>query len=108
MPTSVPQELDNGRYRIERVLGVGGMAVVLLALDTRIQTYRAIKRVYAKQTGTSAPYARLPDVTIRSPKMSKERSTAWFARSVDTRFQRCLERYRAQEPKPAPRPAGTP
>lgn len=72
------------------------------------ETYRAIKRVYAKETGTSAPYARLPDVTIRSPKMSKERSTAWFARSVDTRFQRCLERYRAQAPKPAPRPASTP
>lgn len=72
-------------------------------------TYKAIKRVYTKQVGSSAPYARLPDVAIRSPKMSKDRSTAWFARSVDARFQRCLERYRAQTaPKPTPRPASAP
>ncbi len=71
-------------------------------------TYKAIKRVYSKQVGASPPYARLPDVAIRSPKMAKDRSTAWFARSVDARFQRCLERYRAQAPKPTPRPVSAP
>ncbi len=63
-------------------------------------TYRAIKRIYEKQTGKSAPYARLPDVAIRSPKMSKERSTAWFARSVDARYQRCLTQHQGAETKP--------
>ncbi len=57
-------------------------------------TWRALKRAYEKTTGRPPAYARLPEVVIRSPKLSRERSTAWFARSVDARYQRCLERGR--------------
>lgn len=53
-------------------------------------TWRAIKRVWAKKMKVDPPYARLPDVTLKSPKLSGERSTAWFARNVDLRYQRCL------------------
>ncbi len=56
------------------------------------ETYRALKRSFAEVTKKAPTYARLPDVAIRSPKMSKERSTAWFAKSVDARYQRCLAR----------------
>ncbi len=56
------------------------------------ETWRAIKRVYAQRQQTDPPYARVPEVTIRSPKMTQERSTAWFAKSVDGRYRRCLER----------------
>lgn len=56
------------------------------------ETWRAIKRVYAQRQKTDPPYARVPEVTIRSPKMTQERSTAWFAKSVDGRYRRCLER----------------
>jgi hypothetical protein len=31
-------------------------------------------------------------VIIRSPKMKSERSTAWYAASVDRRFKACLGR----------------
>ena len=58
------------------------------------ETYRALKRVYAEVTKKEPAYAQLPDVAVRSPKMSKERSTAWFAKSVDARYQKCLERGR--------------
>ncbi len=58
-------------------------------------TYRAVKRVYANETGESPAYAQLPQVTLRSPKLKSERTTAWFARSVDARFQKCQARYRA-------------
>lgn len=57
-------------------------------------TYLAVKRVYAKQTGQPPAYAQLPQVTLKSVKLSGERSTAWFARSVDARYQRCLTRHR--------------
>ena len=57
-------------------------------------TYLAVKRVYAKQTGQPPAYARLPQVTLKSMKLSGERSTAWFARSVDARYQQCLTRHR--------------
>ena len=38
-----PETLDRGRYRIDRVLGVGGTATVYLAHDTRMSVPRAIK-----------------------------------------------------------------
>jgi serine/threonine-protein kinase len=39
----LPSTLDGGRYVVERVLGAGGTATVLLAEDTRIGVRRAIK-----------------------------------------------------------------
>jgi hypothetical protein len=58
-------------------------------------TWEAIKRTYQEVTGEAAAYAQLPTVAIRSPKMSQERSTAWFAQSVNKRYQRCQARYAA-------------
>ncbi|MBE4747095.1 DUF1615 domain-containing protein [Corallococcus sp. ZKHCc1 1396] len=57
-------------------------------------TYLAVKRVYAKQTGQPPVYAQLPRVTLKSMKLSGERTTAWFAKSVDARYQQCLTRHR--------------
>jgi hypothetical protein len=58
-------------------------------------SYRALKRVYERMTGMGAPYAQIPAVSLKSPKMKKERSTEWFARSVETRFKRCQAQYEA-------------
>ncbi|WP_375756259.1 DUF1615 domain-containing protein [Corallococcus exercitus] len=60
----------------------------------KTDTYLAVKRVYAKQTGEAPAYAQLPQVTLKSVKLSGDRSTAWFARSVDARYQRCMARHR--------------
>ncbi|MFZ5476105.1 MAG: serine/threonine-protein kinase, partial [Myxococcota bacterium] len=38
-----PTSLGEGRYRVEAVLGQGGMATVYRAFDTRLDCYRAIK-----------------------------------------------------------------
>lgn len=59
-------------------------------------TYAAVKRAYARETGEAPVYARLPDVTLKSPKLRGERTTAWFARSVDAHYQQCQARYRAR------------
>ncbi|NVJ06189.1 DUF1615 domain-containing protein [Myxococcus sp. AM001] len=58
-------------------------------------TFRAVKRVYQRETGEAPSYAQLPRVTLHSPKLKRELTTAWFARSVDRRFQQCMTRYRA-------------
>jgi hypothetical protein len=58
-------------------------------------TWNAIKKAYQEVTGETPEYARLPTVVIRSPKMSTERSTAWFAQSVNKRYQKCMGRYAA-------------
>ncbi len=56
-------------------------------------TYRTLKRVYARMTGGGAPYAQIPSVSLKSPKLKKDRSTEWFARSVDARFRRCQAQH---------------
>lgn len=58
-------------------------------------TWNAIKRVYQEETGEAPAYAQLPTVVIRSPKISGERSTAWFAQSVNKRYHKCMGRYAA-------------
>ncbi len=58
-------------------------------------TWEAIKRTYQEVTGEAPAYAQLPTVVIRSPKISGEKSTAWFAQSVNKRFQKCMARYSA-------------
>lgn len=59
-------------------------------------TWRAVKQAYEQVTGKRPEYAQLPEVTIRSPKLSRELTTGWYAHSVDQRFQRCMARYRSQ------------
>ncbi len=59
-------------------------------------TWRAVKQAYEQVTGKRPEYAQLPEVIIRSPKLSRELTTGWYAHSVDQRFQQCLARYRAQ------------
>jgi len=55
------------------------------------ETYQAIQTV-ALQKGGHAEYATLPQVAVSSPKMKGTRSTAWFAQSVDRRYQACVSR----------------
>jgi hypothetical protein len=52
-------------------------------------TYRALKAA-AAQTGKPPAYAVLPQLVLDSPKLSRKRSTAWFAEAVDRRYQACL------------------
>ncbi len=54
------------------------------------ETYRAIKAVYQEEMGAVPDYAVVPQVMLDSPKLSRPRSTAWFAQSVDRRFASCL------------------
>jgi hypothetical protein len=53
-------------------------------------TYRAIKDAFVRRFGTPPDYAILPQIALESPKLSRTRSTAWFAQAVDSRYQRCL------------------
>ena len=53
-------------------------------------TYRAIKSVYTGEFRAQPDYAILPQVMLESPKLSRRLSTAWFAQSVERRFQSCL------------------
>lgn len=56
-------------------------------------TYLAIKRAYQAKYG-EAPYARLPEVEIKSPKITSKFTTAQFARRVNNRYVSCLNQVR--------------
>ena len=54
------------------------------------ETYQAIKTVASHKLGHLAGYATLPQVAVMSPKLKGTHSTAWYAQSVDRRYQTCV------------------
>lgn len=63
----------------------------LLELE-QTELYKAIKSQYQKQFQETPDYAHLPRVTISSPKLKSDKSTAWFARAVNARYQKFYDR----------------
>lgn len=53
-------------------------------------TYQAILKVYRQETGKAPLYAQLPGIELHSEKSSRILTTAKFANTVNTRYQRCV------------------
>ena len=57
---------------------------------------RLYREVFAladrKGSGKPVPRARVPDIALESPKITRELTTAWFATRVDERYRRCMQR----------------
>jgi Protein of unknown function (DUF1615) len=55
------------------------------------------KRVFAlaeRTTGKPLPRAVVPQILLRSPKITRKLTTEWFANRVNDRYERCLRRSR--------------
>ena len=55
-------------------------------------TWTRVRATYVAETNREPPYARVPNVTLDSPKIQRKLTTAWFAENVDRRYKECLAR----------------
>jgi len=54
-----------------------------------------LAKVYAlaeQRSGRAQPRALIPRIVLQSPKITRRLTTEWFARRVDERYRRCLQR----------------
>jgi hypothetical protein len=84
---SLAAELDMGEREIRRELERGaGPGFV----DSPL-----LQRVFAlarQKSGRDQPRAVVPVIRLESPKITRQLTTEWFARRVDERYRRCLQR----------------
>ncbi len=58
----------------------------------RTRVYRRVFEIADAKRGTPLPHASLPRIRIEGPKISRTLTNEWFAKRVDERYQRCLDR----------------
>jgi hypothetical protein len=90
-------EIDAGDAEIRRALEQGDGPELE---DTRV--YRRVFELADALERRQLPRARVPEIQLVGPKLSRGRTTKWFAERVDARYQRCLARA-SPSSRPAPR-----
>lgn len=56
------------------------------------ETWTTLRAAWHNKRDKPAPYARLPEVSLDSPKLNKELTTRWFAEKVNQRYEACKKR----------------
>jgi len=84
---SLGVRLDMSDSAIHRALGQGERQDFA---DTKL--YARVFALAERTDGKPLPRAVLPGITLKSPKITRKLTTAWFAKRVEERWQRCMRR----------------
>ncbi|TPG04987.1 DUF1615 domain-containing protein [Rhodanobacter glycinis] len=84
---SLAAQLDMSDSAIHRALGQGERQDFA---DTKL--YARVFALADEIERKPLPRAVLPGITLKSPKITRKLTTAWFAKRVDDRWQRCMGR----------------
>lgn len=97
-PKDVETESLRAILELARTLGISERAARRDVEREKTQGFEetklwsAARAAWEAASGKPAAYARVPEVTLRSPKLTRERTTAWFAASVKRRYEACRAR----------------
>ncbi|TVO53115.1 DUF1615 domain-containing protein [Denitromonas halophila] len=56
--------------------------------------YDRLWQLAERKAGRTLPRQQMPDILLKSPKIQRKLTTAWFAKRVEWRYDRCLARER--------------
>ena len=93
-----PGQTESAARSLARALGMDDAAIRrdLARSDgadfERSALYGKVFALADQRAGRKLPRAALPNIVLKSPKITRRLTTEWFARRVDERFQRCLTR----------------
>lgn len=97
-PLDRPGETERAVRSLASQLGMGDADIRdALARGDRLDFNESalFVRVFAlaeARAGKPLPRAMIPGITLESPKITRELTTAWFATRVDARYRRCMAR----------------
>jgi hypothetical protein len=94
----LPSSTENALRTLGKSLGASDTAIrralekgeTLEFEDTDL--YADLYTLADQRAGQPVPRAILPGITLQSPKITRKLTTAWFAKRVDERYRRCLQR----------------
>ncbi|WP_460419340.1 DUF1615 domain-containing protein [Pseudomonas sp. microsymbiont 2] len=94
----LPGTTEQAARRLGRQLGLRNSQIRAqleqessLALE-ETELYRGVFALAEAKAGRALPRAVLPGIELKSPKITRKLTTAWFAGRVDERYQRCMRR----------------
>ncbi|WP_336195102.1 DUF1615 domain-containing protein [Hafnia paralvei] len=86
---SLGKRLDMSDSTIRRALEKGD------SIDfEKTSLYKQVYALAEKSGGKKLPREILPGITLESPKITRQLTTAWFAKRVDGRWQKCMAKAR--------------